>query len=105
MPIRRADDQTYTLLNNAAATGSGVNIPGGEYMFMASGTLTGATLALEVLSPSGTWAVVQVFTGSLVRFTTLPGNQSGISLPAGQVRASLTGGSPTACFAHLVGCG
>lgn len=104
MPIRRADDQTYTLLNNASATGNGVNILGGEYMFYANGTVGGATVRLETLSPNGVWTTVQVFTGSVVQFTALPANQSGISLPAGQARVSVTGGTPSALFAYLVGC-
>lgn len=105
MPIRRSDDQSYTLLSNGSATGSGVNIPGGEYMFFANGTVGGATVRLEALSPNGTWTPVQVFTGSLVQFTVLPANQSGISLPAGQVRFAVSGGTPSGLSAFLVGCG
>jgi|NOAtaT_5_FD_contig_61_2017407_length_2782_multi_5_in_0_out_0_2 hypothetical protein len=105
MPIRRGDDSSYTLLSNGAATGSGVNIRGGEYMFFANGTIGGATVQLEMLSPSNTWTTVQVFTGSLVRFTALPANQSGISLPAGQVRFAVSGGTPSGLSAFLVGCG
>lgn len=105
MPIRKADDVSYTLGTGLSATGSAVAIKGGEYMFFADGTPAGGTIALEVQAPNGTWAVVQVFTGSLVRFTTLPGNQSGISMPSCNVRVSLTGGSPSGINAFLVGCG
>ncbi|MEI8268291.1 MAG: hypothetical protein WCI59_21390 [Betaproteobacteria bacterium] len=105
MPIRRADDTQYTLGTSLSATGNAVVIRGGEYMFFVDGTAGGSTAALEVQAPNGVWATVQVFTGSLVRFTTLPGNQSGISMPACNVRVSLTGGAPTGINAYLVGCG
>lgn len=105
MPIRRCDSATYTLLSNASATGSAVPIPGGEYMFMVEGTVGGSTISLQVQTPNSTWQDVQVFTGSVVKFTTLPGNQSSISLPAGNVRAAATGGTPSALFAYLCGMG
>lgn len=104
MPLRRADDITYTLGTNLSAPGNSVTIRGGEYMFFADGTAGGGTIALEAQSPNGTWTVVQVFTGSLVRFTTLPGNQSGISLPSCNVRVNVSGGG-TSVNAFLVGCG
>jgi hypothetical protein len=48
---------------------------------------------------------VQVFTGSIVKFTTLPANQSDIGLPAGNVRCALTGGTPSGINSYLVGLG
>lgn len=105
MPIRRCDDQQYTLLTNGSATGSAVPIRGGEYHFMVEGTAGGSTLSLQIQTPNGTWTDVQVFTGSVVKFTTLPANQSGIDLPAGNVRVACTGGTPSAIYAYLVGLG
>ena len=105
MPTRRADDQRYTLLTNGSATGSGVQIPGGEYIFVVEGTPTGSTLSLQVLTPNGTWTDVSVYSGSVVKSTTLPFAQTGIDLPAGQVRLAATGGTPTGLFAYLVGLG
>lgn len=105
MPIRRADDLTYTLLSNGSATGAAVLILGGEYMFMAEGTPAGSTISLQVQTPSGGWQDVQVFTGSVVKFTTLPGNQAAIDLPQGNVRCACTGGTPTGIRAYLVGMG
>jgi hypothetical protein len=105
MPNRRADDTSYTLGTNLSATGSSVSIRGGEYMFFVDGTVGGSTIGLEAQAPNGTWVNVQVFTGSLVRFTTLPGNQSGISMPACNVRVAVSGGTPTGINAYLVGCG
>lgn len=105
MPIRRTDDTAYTLGTNLNATGSSVAIRGGEYMFFVDGTAGGSTASLQVQAPSGVWVDVQVFTGSVVKFTTLPGNQSGISMPACNVRLALTGGTPSGVNAYLVGCG
>ncbi len=105
MPIRRGDDRQYTLLSNGSATGSAVQIPGGEYIFMADGTPAGATAALQVQMPNGNWATVTVFTNSPVQSTTLPYSQTGIDLPAGNVRIALTGGSPTGVYSYLIGLG
>lgn len=105
MPIRRTDDTAYTLGTNLSATGNAVPIRGGEYMFFCDGTPGGATVALEVQAPNGTWATVQVFTGSLVRFTTLPGNQSGISMPACNVRIAINGAGASGVNGYLIGCG
>lgn len=105
MPIRRADDSAYTLLTAGSATGSAVPIKGGEYQFMVDGTVGSSTISLQIQSPSGAWMDVQVFTGSVVKFTTLPGNQSAIDLPAGNVRCACTGGTPSGINAYLVGLG
>ncbi len=105
MPIRRADDTLYTLLSSGSASGSAVQIKGGEYHFMVEGTVGSSTISLQIQTPNGSWTDVQVFTGSVVKFTTLPGNQSGISLPAGNVRCACTGGTPSAIYAYLVGLG
>lgn len=105
MTIRRADDLAYTLLANGSATGAAVPIKGGEYMFTAEGTPSGGTISLQVQTPNGAWVDVQVFTGSIVKFTTLPANQTAIDLPAGNVRCACTGGTPTGIYAYLIGLG
>ncbi|CAB4121156.1 hypothetical protein UFOVP7_49 [uncultured Caudovirales phage] len=111
MPVIRRDDLTYSLAANASSTatgtnsGNGVSIPGGEYMFMVEGTVGASTISLQIKSPNGVWMDVQVFTGAVVKFTTLPGNQSGIALPAGLVRMNAIGGSPTGLYAYLLGNG
>lgn len=105
MPIRRADDSTYALLVNGSATGNPVTIRGGEYIVFFDGTLAGATVSLQVQSPSGVWMDVEVFTGNAVRYTTTPRSQTGVNLPAGSVRCALTGGTPTGINAYLVGNG
>lgn len=104
MPTRRADDSAYTLASNASATGSAVAIKGGQYMFMAEGTVGGATVTLQVRAPSGTWSNVTSY-DTAVSATALPYADSPIDLPAGDVRVALTGGTPSAIFAYLVGLG
>ena len=105
MPIRRADDTLYQLGTSLSATGNAVAVKGGEYMFCVEGTAGGATLSLQMQAASGTWMDVQVFTGAVVKFTTLPGNQTGIDLPACNVRVAVTGGTPSGITASLVGLG
>lgn len=105
MPTRRGDDTQYTLGTNLSATGNAVPIRGGEYQFMVDGTVNGATISLQIQSPSGAWMDAQVFTNSIVRFTTLPGNQTSISLPAGNVRVGVSGGPPSGVNAYLIGLG
>lgn len=105
MSNRRADDIVYTLLANGSATGSAVAIKGGEYMFHAEGTVGGATLALQIQSPNGTWATITVFSNSPISTTALPYAQTGIDLPAGNVRIAITGGAPSAIYAYLTGLG
>ena len=105
MTTRRADDKQYTLLSSGSATGSAVAINGGEYIVYFDGTIGGSTVSLQVQSPSGTWIDVDVFTGSTVKYTSLPRAQTGIDLPAGNVRCALTGGTPSGINAYLVGLG
>lgn len=105
MPLRRADDALYTLASNASATGAAVAIKGGEYIFTVEGTAGGATSSLQIQTPNGTWSDIWVYSGSPVRATALPYVQTGIDLPPGNVRLALTGGTPSAINAYLVGMG
>lgn len=105
MPLRRADDALYTLAENASSTGAAVAIKGGEYIFQASGTPGGTTTSLQIQTPNGTWSDIAVYSGSFVRSTNLPYSQTGIDLPPGNVRVAMTGGTPSAIYAYLVGMG
>ncbi len=105
MPTRRSDSLNYTLASNASATGSAVAIPGGEYVFTATGTIAGATISLQCQSPKGTWSDVQIHTAFVVKTTGLPFAQTGISLPAGNVRMASAGGTPSGLNANLTGLG
>ena len=104
MPTRRADDLAYTLASNANASGSAVAIKGGQYMFMVEGTIGGSTVTLQIKTPNGTWANVTAY-DSAVSATALPYADTPIDLPSGDVRVALTGGTPSAIYAYLVGLG
>ena len=105
MSLKRSDDNSYALLVSGSATGSSFPIRGGEYIAFFDGTIGGATVALQIQSPSGVWMAVEVFTGSAVSYTVLPRSQTGIDLPPGNVRASVTGGTPSGLNVYLVGLG
>lgn len=105
MSTRRADDLSYTLLSNGSATGAATPIKGGTYIVQFSGTISGATISLQVQDLAGAWADVEVFTANAIRYTTLPKAQTGVNLPAGNVRVALTGGTPSGINAYLVGLG
>lgn len=104
MTTRRADDSKYTLASNVSATGSAVQINGGEYIFNVEGTVGGSTASLQVKTPNGTWTNVTSY-GVEVKATALPFAASPLQLPAGEVRLALTGGTPSAVHASLVGLG
>lgn len=105
MSSKRGDDNLYVLLASGSASGSAVPIKGGEYTFLVEGTAGSSTIALQLQNPNGTWATVQVFNSSPVQFTVLPGCQTAIDLPAGNVRVSMAGGTPSGISAWLVGLG
>lgn len=105
MSAKRGDDNVYTLLSNASATGNAVAIKGGEYAFSVEGTISGATMGLQMQTPNGAWATVQVFNASAVQTTTVPYFQTQIDLPAGNVRCVITGGTPSAMYSFLIGLG
>lgn len=107
MTVRRADDNSYALASNVSATGDPVVIKGGQYMFMARGTVGGATISLQVLLPDGsTWSgVTSLNSNTAISTTALPYAASPIELPAGQVRMAVTGGSPSGLYGYLIGLG
>ncbi|VVE74120.1 hypothetical protein PCA31118_04684 [Pandoraea captiosa] len=86
-----------TLLNNGNATGQSVDWPGGNGACFAEGTFGGATLTLQILSPNGTWMTL----GNQTTFTA--NGVAGFTAPAGQVRMQITGGTPSAVYAYVVG--
>lgn len=102
MTVRRADDKTYTLLDNATATGSAVTISGGQYALFIEGTWSSASAALEVKSPKGTWVAHTAITSAVTATANL--SRAPIDLPSGEVRIAITG-SPSAMYAYLVGLG
>jgi hypothetical protein len=104
MTVRRADDNRYTLAENASASGSAVGIKGGQYIFQVEGTAGGTTATLQIKTANGTWANVTSY-GVAISATTLPYAASPVELPAGDVRVALTSGTPSAVYAYLIGLG
>jgi len=105
MPIRKYDEETRTLLSNGSASGNAVKIPGGEYALILEGTLGGATMGLQMQSPSGAWVPVESFAGGTVTTHTTPVCITPVKLPACNVKAVVTGGTPSALYAYLQGMG
>lgn len=82
-----------TLLTNATATSAAATWPGGMGLFAAEGTFSGATVKLQWLGPTGLWYDAGAN-------TTLTAGGGGVFyLPAGQIRASVSGGPPSAMYA------
>jgi hypothetical protein len=102
----RADSLVYPLAAAASVTGAAVPIRGGRYMFMADGTAGGSTVSLQIQCPDGTWSTVGALGGNaVVQTTTLPYSVTPIDLPAGNVRAAITGGAGVSLTATLAGIG
>lgn len=104
MTVRRADDNRYILAENVSASGSAVQIKGGQYVFQVEGTAGGTTASLQLKTANGTWSDITSY-GVIAKSTTLPFVASPIELPAGDVRVALTSGTPSAIYAYLVGLG
>lgn len=86
--------QLLDLLNNASATGAGQNWRGGKGSFLVAGTFGGATVSLQVLGPDKTtWTDVGVDT------TLTAGPGGNFELPPCQLRAAVSGGSPSGLYA------
>jgi len=84
-----------TLLTNASATGSAQNWKGGRGVFTLAGTVGGATITLQYLGPDATtW-----LTAAAATTLTAVGVGS-FELPPGQIRAAVTGGSPSGLYAQ-----
>jgi len=111
MPVRRADDEVYTLLFNGSATGSAVAIRGGEYALQIDGTAGGATIALQMRTGAGVWTEVNFYGHGAQQLlawtpaTTITLSVTPIPLPACNVRFSISGGTPSGLTASLVGLG
>lgn len=106
MTVRRSDDNQYSLASAASATGSDVQIKGGQYMFMVSGTVGGSTISLQIKLPDGSYSDVKSLNGNvLISTTALPYAVSAVDLPAGVARVAMSGGTPSNVNAYLVGLG
>lgn len=95
----------YVLLANASATGAAIEWAGGRGAFSVySGTFGGASVALQ-WSPDGgtTWLPVDA-SGDTYTTKTAVGSGN-FELPACQIRAAVTGGTPSGLNASVHGIG
>lgn len=83
------------LLNNAGATGAVKEWPGGEGVFQAEGTFGGATVTLQFKSDQGTWMDVGTDT------TKTANGAGGFILHPCLVKATVSGGTPSALYASV----
>ena len=87
--------QSYSvaLLKNDSATGNACHWPGGRGSVILTGTIGGATINFQFLGPDGsTWVTI----GSAIAAA----GQSLFELPPGQIRISISGGTPSALYAQ-----
>lgn len=93
------------LLSNISAAGSGSYVawPGGEGVAVFAGTFGGTSATLEYLGPNGSSAIPVAAMSDAGVQTTVALTASGFIgfiLPPGQIRAKLTGGTPSAMYAR-----
>lgn len=86
---------TGLLLSNASATGNALSRPAGDYCFAVDGTFSGATVALQMLSPDGTNWLTIADTGLTSEGAMI------VTLPSGRYRASVASGPPSGIYATL----
>lgn len=86
---------TGLLLSNASATGNALPRQAGDYCFAVDGTFSGATVALQMLSPDGTNWLTIADTGLTSEGAMI------VTLPSGRYRASVASGPPSGIYATL----
>jgi hypothetical protein len=86
----------YTLVENASATGSAVNWPGGKGVMTAEATWGGGTVKLQFKTKNST-TYVDVPSASL----TANGMVS-FELPAGQIKANIATATAVYAYAHRI---
>jgi len=91
--------QRIRLLDNVtgAGNGSAKRWDGGKGSFIIQGTFGGTTAELQFQTPEGVWIAVSSAT------STIGANaHAEFEIPKGQLRAVLTGGTPSVMFADAV---
>lgn len=93
-----AINQSYALISNGVATGTPQKVAGGLYSFaVVASAFGGASVKLQILGPDqATYLDIDAtlsFTANGIQAVDLPGG--------GTVRATVTGGPPTAVYATL----
>ena len=97
-----ASDSDIALLENAAATGSGVRWHGGRGVFYVhSATFAGATIALQCSFDNSTWVAVDRAGDTYCTLTAA--GHGAFELPPCFLRAAVTGGPPSAVYAYARG--
>lgn len=89
--------QAYILCANvdAAVDTTPVQIVGGRYVLALVAAAYGTTVKLQVMGPNSTWININATTYSADQIT------SGMDLPSGQVRMTISGGTTTDLYATL----
>lgn len=87
--------KTIALLESGSATGAAVSWPGNRGVITAEGTWSGATLTLQYQTRNGSWVNVDPTNGVLTA-----NGMFGFELPPGQIRASISGGPPSAMYVY-----
>jgi hypothetical protein len=89
------------LLTNASATGASATWPGGEGLFALAGTVSGATVTLQVLGPDGTTYLSAVKKDGTTAAALTAVGCLVVELPPGRVRALVASGTPSGLYATL----
>lgn len=85
------------LITNGSATSSAKLWRGGKGTFVVNATWAGATITLQYKSPDGsTW--ISLGTDAALTANGL----CGFELAAGEIRAAVTGGPPSAVYASVI---
>lgn len=96
------NSHSVVLLSNASATGEWKNWGGGEGAFSVDGTFGGTAVTLQYRSPDNSSGLTVAVMDSSGVFTNVSLSAEGgflFSLPPCQIRAVLTGGTPSAMYA------
>lgn len=94
---------SLALLENASATGDAFDWPGGSGAFIVDrGTFSGATVKLQFSIDGGTtWLDVDQGGDTYVTFSAA--GAGAFDLPACEVKATVSGGTPSALYATVKG--
>lgn len=97
LPAVSIGGDSYSLLSNAAVTGTAVTgVVGGSYIWSVAGTFGGATVKLQALGPDGS-TYLDVPSASMTAV-----GQLGVAIGANAtLKVVVTGGTPSALYSSL----
>lgn len=93
---------SVVLLSNGSTTSSGKQWPGGKGVMSVAGTFGGAAVTMQYLGPNGsTWLDVKALApdGTQTTVSLSAAGSIGFMLPPTQIRAVVTGGTPSGLYA------